>query len=89
MLDKIWASKKISNGTKLCIFNSNIKAVLLYSSETRRKTKVMQKKIGMYINTCLRPIYGIKWQDKISNEELWQRAGQEPSAQHILQTKKG
>lgn len=33
MLNNIWNSKKIIISIKLCIFNANIKVVLLYSSE--------------------------------------------------------
>ena len=39
--------KNIS-ASKLHIFNFNVKAVPLYSSETWRTTKVMQKKIDVY-----------------------------------------
>jgi len=31
---------------------------------------VMLKKIQTFINTCLKRIFRIKWQDKISNEKL-------------------
>ena len=34
MLRKIWEAKQIKINTKLRIFNSNVKAVLLYESET-------------------------------------------------------
>lgn len=34
MLIKIWSSKNISSNTKICIFNSNVKQVMLYASET-------------------------------------------------------
>ena len=57
MLENIWASKEISTRIKLRIFNSNVKSVLLYGSETWRKTKTMLRKIQTFINTCLRRIY--------------------------------
>ena len=34
MLKNIWSSKKIRTRTKLRIFNSNVKSVLLYGCET-------------------------------------------------------
>ena len=37
MLRKIWRAKQIKTNTKLRIFNSNIRAVLLYGSETNAK----------------------------------------------------
>ena len=42
-----------------------------------------------FFNTCLRRIYKIQWQEKIRNEELWERAGQEPVAKQILRRKWG
>ena len=54
-----------------------------------RTTQTMQRKIQTFFNTCLRHIYKIQWQEKIRNEELWERAGQEPVAKQILRRKWG
>nr|KAG5700386.1 hypothetical protein BaRGS_029638 [Batillaria attramentaria] len=89
MLKNIWASKVVSIRTKLRIFNSNVKSVLLYGCETWRTTKTMQQKIQTFLNTCLRRIFNIRWPEKIRNEELWERAGQEPAAKQILRRKWG
>ena len=89
MLKNIWASGGISMRTKLRIFNSNVKSVLLYGCETWRTTQTMQRKIQTFFNTCLRRIYKIQWQEKIRNEDLWERAGQEPVAKQILRRKWG
>nr|KAG5699060.1 hypothetical protein BaRGS_025454 [Batillaria attramentaria] len=74
---------------KLRIFNSSVKSVLLYGCETWRKRKTMQQKIQTFLNTCLRRIFNIRWPEKIRNEELWERAGQEPVAKQILRRKWG
>ena len=70
-LKNIWAAKEISLKTKLRIFNSNVKTVLLYGCETWRTTKKMLQRIQTFINSCLRRIYRIRWQDKIRNEDIW------------------
>ena len=70
--------------TKFRIFNSKVKPVLLYGCETWWTTQTMQQKIQTFFNTCLRHIYKIQWQEKIRNEDLWERAGQEPVAKQIL-----
>nr|KAG5696758.1 hypothetical protein BaRGS_013567 [Batillaria attramentaria] len=87
MLKNICASKVISTRTKLRIFNSNVKSVLLYGCETWRTTKTVQQKIQTFLNTCLRRIFNIRWPEKIRNEELRERAGQEPLAKQILRRK--
>ena len=89
MFKNIWASKEISTRTKLLIFSSNVKPVLLYGSETWRTTKTMLRKIQTFINTCLRRIYKIRWPEMIPNEDLWEQAGQEPVAMQILKRKWG
>ena len=44
ILGKVWSAKNISRGTKMKIFNSNVKSVLLYGAETWRTTKAMLSK---------------------------------------------
>nr|KAG5694205.1 hypothetical protein BaRGS_027181 [Batillaria attramentaria] len=47
------------------------------------------QKIQTFLNTCLMRIFNIRWPEKIRNEELWERAGQESVAKQILQRKWG
>ena len=75
---KIWKSRDIATSVKLQLFNSNVKSVLLYGSETWRTSKSMLRKVQVFINKCLRRILRIRWPEKIRNEELWERMGQEP-----------
>ena len=60
VLKNIWTSGGISMRTKLRIFNSNVKSILLYGCETWRTTQTMQQKIQTFFNTCLRRIYKIQ-----------------------------
>jgi len=70
-LNKIWHSMAYSMQTKLCIFNTNVKAVLLYGCETWKNSKYIRAKLQVFINKCLRKILRIFWPDQITNEELW------------------
>ncbi|GFR68032.1 hypothetical protein ElyMa_000266000 [Elysia marginata] len=79
MLKNIWSSKCICLNTKLRIFNSNVKSVLLYHGcETWRMVKSTNRKLQTFINTCLRRILKIRWMDKVPNEEIWRQTKQEP-----------
>jgi hypothetical protein len=89
MLKNIWASKELSIKTKLRIFNSNVKSVLLYGCETWRTTKTIQRKLQTFVNSCLRRIYNIRWPERVRNEELWQRAGMEPVEKQVRRRKWG
>ena len=84
-LKNVWVSKHLSNNLKIRTFNTMVKPVLLYGAETWRNTAVNTKRIQSFINNCLRRILGIYWPDKISNLKLWERTGQKPVEQEILQ----
>jgi hypothetical protein len=43
--------------------------------------------IQKFFKTCLRRIFNIRWPDKIGNEDLWERAREEPVAEQILRRK--
>jgi len=76
MLRTIWRSTALTTKTKLRVFGSNVKAVLLYGSETCRLTKRLEQKLQVFINKSLSNILRIWWPRKISNKELWRRTGQ-------------
>ncbi|VDP45410.1 unnamed protein product [Schistosoma margrebowiei] len=75
-LRNIWKSRQLSTNTKVRIFNTNVKTVLLYGAETWRTTKAIMQKIQVFINSCLRKILQIRWSDTISNNVLWERTNQ-------------
>ncbi|VDP30334.1 unnamed protein product [Schistosoma margrebowiei] len=82
-LKNIWNSKKLSTNIKVRIFNTNVKAVLLYGAETWRTTTTTIKKLQVFINSCLRKILNIHWPDTISNSLLWERTNQLPAKEEI------
>ncbi|CAH8572666.1 unnamed protein product [Schistosoma curassoni] len=53
-LRNIWNSKQLSSNTKVRIFNTNVKTVLLNGAETWRTTKAIIQKIQVFINSYLR-----------------------------------
>ncbi|VDP45546.1 unnamed protein product [Schistosoma margrebowiei] len=82
-LRNIWNSQQLSTNTKVRIFNTNVKTVLLYGAETWRTTKVIIQKIQVFINSCLRKILQIRWPDTISSNVLWERTNQVPAEEEI------
>ena len=60
-LKNVWSSKDLTLQTKIRIFNSKVKHVLLlYGSETWRTTVATTKKLQTFINSCLRRILRIR-----------------------------
>ncbi|VDP27638.1 unnamed protein product [Schistosoma margrebowiei] len=82
-MTNIWNSKQLSTNIKVRIFNTNVKAVLLYGAETWRTTTTTIKKVQVFINSCLRKILNIHWPDTISNSLLWERTNQLPAEEEI------
>ena len=56
--------------TKLRIFNSNVKSVLLYGSETWRNTKSSNNNLQTFVNICLRRTLKIsRTADRLTNKK--------------------
>ena len=86
-LFKIWKSRLITRKTKLRLFNSNVKSVLLYGSETWHMTEAIRKKLQTFLNHCLRIILKVFWPAWITNEDLWKEAEQKP-IDHTIRERK-
>ena len=87
LLNKVWRSREIATKTKLRIFNSNVKSVMMYGAETWRTTKVSDRQIQSFINRCLRRILKIWLPNRISNQDLWDRTSQLPPPTQIRERK--
>ena len=83
LLRNVWKSKVIGETTKIRLFNTNVKFVLLYRAET---TLI---RIQTFINHCLRRILRIHWMDRVSNKDLWDRTHQAQIEIEILKRRWG
>lgn len=72
----LWRNRNISLKTKLRIFNTNVKAVLLYACETWRVDRKLTNQLQTFVNRCLRRLLNVWWPEIISNEDLWRDTGQ-------------
>lgn len=88
-LNKTWRSNNLTLQTKIKVFNSMVKPVLLYGSESWTLTKAIEQKLQVFTNRCLRNILQVWWPKRISNEDLWQRTGEEPIGNQIKRRKFG
>ena len=60
-----------------------MKSILLYGAETWKTTVVLSRRIQSFVNGCLCKILGVRWHEKILNDELWQCMGQLPPAMEV------
>lgn len=75
-LNKIWKSSRITLRTKIRLFNSNVKSVLLYGCETWNISVDDSNTLQVFVNRCLRRLVRIFWPETITNVDLWQRTKQ-------------
>lgn len=64
MLTPVWRGKDLRAATKIRIFNTNVKVVLLYGSETWRVMTASTKQLQTFINKGLRrtlKYIGLRW----------------------------
>jgi len=74
----IWKNKNLSRSTKIQLFKTNVKSVLLYGSKTWKETKTVTRPLQTFINCYLRHSLAISWPDRISNKDLWKETDQLP-----------
>jgi len=58
--------------TRITIFNSNVKSVLLYGCETWKVTTQIRNKLQTLFDRYLRRRVGKRWPKIIRNIELWE-----------------
>ena len=73
-LKKIWSSRSISRRTKVRLYKTLVKPVLMYGCETWKINKCDEKKIDVFQRRCLRGIFKIRWQGRITNKEVLKMA---------------
>jgi hypothetical protein len=72
-LNNVWKSRKYSLSLKLKIYNSNVKSILLYGSETWRVVRTDFNKLNTFHTKNMRKLCGIFWPNTISNVDLYAR----------------
>jgi len=72
-----WWQSRLSISTKMRLYNTLVKSVLLYGAETWTMLKSDVHKIEAFHMTCQRHILGIRWYDVISNAEVFDRIHEE------------
>ena len=72
---KVLQQKGITLSTKLTIYRAVVLPSLLYGCETWTLYRRHIKQLEQFHNRSLRMIMGIRWQDRVTNQEVLDRAG--------------
>ena len=76
-------SSSVRTKTKIKLYKMLVKPVLMFGCKTWKMNEVDAQKINVFQNRCLRRILKIKWQDKITNRELLERANIERFSKEV------
>ncbi|GFS14912.1 hypothetical protein ElyMa_004918900 [Elysia marginata] len=69
--------------TKLKLYTSNVRAVLLYASETWRTNRRIENKLRGFEGRCLTRILGIRWEHRVTNKEISERTDIRPIVEEV------
>ena len=72
--NRVWKRRGLSNRTKLKVYHAVVLPSLLYGSETWTVYARHLQRLESFHMRCLRQILHVKWQDKVPNTDVLQRA---------------
>ena len=70
----MWAVRGIERKTKIHLFKTLVRPVLLYGDEAWKMTKADKRKLNSFQRKCLRRIIKIKWQQRVTNRRMVEMA---------------
>jgi hypothetical protein len=82
--ENVWERRGLSRTTKLKVYRAVVLTTLLYACETWTVYSRHAKQLNHFHTSCLRRLLHIRWQDKVPDTEVLERAGL-PSIFTILQ----
>ena len=74
LTSKLWNVRGIRCETKLAVYHAVVLPTLMYASETWTYYRRHLRQLDRFHISCLRQILNIRWQDRIANVEVLQRA---------------
>ena len=74
LTERVWNNNMLTITTKVAVFHACVLSTLLYGSESWTLYASQEKRLSIFYMRCLRRILHIKWQDRITNIEVLDRA---------------
>ena len=84
---RVWTNNKLTEHTKVQVYRACVVSTLLYGSETWTLHAGQERRLNSFHMRCLRRIFNINWQDRISNNAVLERAGV-PSLHTLLKQRR-
>ena len=85
-LANLWKrAHKIGLKRRIRIYDTLVKSILLYNSETWGISKTQEKQLDAFHRQQLRRILNVKWKDKLANILVYRRCDTEPLSLQIVE----
>ncbi|KAK3782813.1 hypothetical protein RRG08_002447 [Elysia crispata] len=87
-MEQIWhKADKTKQRTRIKLYNTLVRSVLLYNCGTWALTKTDEEKLDSFHRKQLRRVLGIRYPTKISNKSLYKKCEQTPISLEVLQAR--
>ena len=87
-MEQIWhKADKTKQRTRIKLYNTLVRSVLLYNCGTWALTKTDEEKLDSFHRKQLRRVLGIRYPTKISNKSLYKKCEQIPISLEVLQAR--
>ncbi|KAK3744074.1 hypothetical protein RRG08_018703 [Elysia crispata] len=87
-MEQIWhRADKTKQRTRIKLYNTLVRSVLLYNCGTWALTKTDEEKLDSFHRKQLRRVLGIRYPTKISNKSLYKKCEQTPISLEVLQAR--
>ena len=73
--ERVWTNKKLTIKTKTSVYSACVLSTLLYGCESWAIYATQEKRLNTFHMRCLRRILNIKWDDRVTNNEVLKRTG--------------
>jgi hypothetical protein len=71
---RVWDNKNVTIKTKIIVYKSCVLSTLIYCSETWSTYMYQERRLNSFDMRCLRRILRNGWQDRISNNDVLEKA---------------
>ena len=72
---RVWGNDLLSEKTKMCVYQACVLSTLLYGSESWTTYARQERRLNGFHLRCLRHLLHIRWQDRVTNTAVLERAG--------------
>ena len=88
-MERIWKAQHLDLALKLRIFQASVLSVLLYGCESWIISEQLMIKINSFATTCYRVLLGVKWSDRVPNEDILANVGRRPLVNEVRRRQLG